>query len=206
VIATKPPIGGDLLPVMAVSTAPFSTLVLQFRDDRLEVPAAPADVFEIVIAGNDRVCQKCFRLLRRWERFPSEAGEDYGDLLAFVEYDLPEHQPYWNVTDREYYESLKEPDRLGRTHSPDGETSYCRTCGTMTPNRSPPTRSIDEARDTAVTLTVTLHEFGIEHDWVHLVERVQELKREPETAGDDFACFTRATAEAIEAVPDPDDQ
>jgi hypothetical protein len=200
--ANQPPIGGDHSTDVALSSSASILPVRRTRDDRLEIPSDPTAVFEQVIAGNERVCQECFRLLRRWERFPDEKGDDHGDVLAFVEYDLPEHAPHWSIADREYYESVRERDRLDRTHSPDGETTYCTNCGTTSPHRSPSTRSLEDARDAAATLSVTLHELGIAHDWVHLVERVQTLKREPDTAGDDFACFSRATAAAIDRSPD----
>ena len=65
---------------------------------------------------------------------------------------------------------------------------------------TPETRSKQNARDAAVNLTTTLHELGVDHDWVHLVERVVELKSQPDTAGNDFECFRCATAEAIRAA------
>lgn len=181
---------------MAISS-PTPLPERRIRDDRLEVPADEDAVFETVIAGTDRVCQECFRLLRRYERFPSEVGLDHGDILAFVDYDLPEGKPHWNTVDREYFESLTESDRLEQCYTDDGETSFCTGCGTIDPHRSPSTRSAVHARDVAIQLTMTLHELGIDHDWIHLVERVAELKREPKTAGNDFECFCRATAEAI---------
>jgi len=180
---------------MAISSPPRP--VRSIRDDRLEIPADADAVFETVIAGNDRVCQECYRLLRRYDRVPLEFGLDYGEILAFVEYDLPETQPDWNIVDRAYFEAVTELDRLEECHTDDGKTSFCTGCGTMTPHRSPSTRSATRARDVAIQLTVTLHELGIDHDWIHLVERVAELKREPETAGNDFECFRRATADAI---------
>jgi len=170
--------------------------VITLHDDRLEIPDDPRRIFREVIAENDHVCQECYQRLRRYQNFPWEVGIERHGILAYVEEDLPEGAK-WDYLDREYFESVKIHDRLGRAYTDSGKGSYCTGCGTMDPHRSPPTRSAERARDDAVQLTVTLHEYGIDHDWVHLVERVQELKRQPETAGDDFECFKRATAEAV---------
>lgn len=188
---------------MAISNTPTTDrIVRHIHDDRLEVPDDPGEVFGEVIAGNDRVCQECYRLLRRYESFPWEIGLEHSEILAFVDEVLPDGYR-WDLLDREYFESVKEPKRLKRVYTEEGKESYCTGCGTMSPNRSPPPRSADRARDVAVQLSVTLHEFGIANDWVHLVDRVQELKRTSELAGNDFECFRRATAEAIErAAPE----
>ena len=173
-----------------------SQTVIQLPDDRLEIPDDPRRIFKSVIAENDHVCQECYQRLRRYEEFPWEVGIEQHTVLAFVEEDLPEGAK-WDYLDREYFESIKIHDRLDRAYTDDGKGTYCTGCGTMDPHRSPSTRSAERARDDAVQLTVTLHEYGVDHDWVHLVERVLELKRQPETAGDDFECFSRATAEAV---------
>lgn len=173
-----------------------SSTVIQLPDDRLEIPDDPRRIFRKVIAENDHVCQECYQRLRRYQEFPWEVGIERHDVLAFVEEDLPDGAK-WDYLDREYFESIELHDRLGPAYTDAGKSSYCTGCGTMDPHRSPPTRSAERARDDAVQLTVTLHEYGVDHDWVHLVERVQELKREPETAGDDFECFKRATTEAV---------
>ncbi|QBI90084.1 CxxC motif protein [Halobacterium phage ChaoS9] len=173
-----------------------SQTVIQLPDDRLEIPDDPRRIFKKVIAENDHVCQECYQRLRRYQEFPWRVGVERHNVLAFVEEDLPDGSE-WNYLDREYFESIKLEERLGRTYTDAGKGTYCTGCGTMDPHRSPSTRSAERARDDAVQLTVTLHEYGVDHDWVHLVERVQELKRQPETAGNDFECFKRATAEAV---------
>mgnify|MGYP006875060278 FL=1 len=183
---------------MAISNT-FTTdrPVRRIHDDRLEVPDDPGQVFEELIAGDDRVCQECYRLLRHYERFPWGVGIKHSRILAFVDEVLPEGHR-WDLLDREYFESVREPKRLERAYTEEGKESYCTGCGTMSPYRSPPPRSADRARDVAVQLSVTLHEFGIAHDWVHLAKRVQELKQRPEMAGNDFDCFSQATEEAID--------
>lgn len=179
----------------AISSSGSST-VIQLPDDRLRIPDDPRQIFRKLIAENDHVCQECYQRLRRYQEFPWRIGIERHHVLAFVEEDLPDGSK-WDYLDREYFESIKLQDRLGRAYSDDGKSSYCTGCGTMDPHRSPSTRSAERARDDAVQLTVTLHEYGVDHDWVHLVERVQELKQEPDTAGDDFECFSQATAEAV---------
>jgi hypothetical protein len=174
-------------------------LYRDLEDDALEIPDDPARVFGEVVERNDRVCRNCYRRLRRKATFPQTAGLDYGDVLSYVDWVSPTGSE-WDLLDREYYERLTLPQRLGPAYSDDGKTSYCRNCGTMDPHRTPTTRSKQNARDVAINLTTTLHELGIDHDWVYLVERVVELKSQPDTAGDDFACFRRATAEAIQTV------
>ena len=164
--------------------------------DALKIPDDPARVFGEVVERNDRVCRNCYRRLRRKATFPRNAGLDYGHLLSYVDHVLPEGAK-WDLLDREYYESLTLPQRVGSAHTDDGQTSYCTNCGTMDPHRTPETRSKQNARDAAVNLTTTLHELGVDHDWVHLVERVVELKSQPDTAGNDFECFKRATTEAV---------
>lgn len=173
--------------------------VHRIHDDRLDVPNDPDEVFETVIAGNSRVCQECYRLLRHYEDFPWRIGVEHADILAFVEEELPEGSN-WNLLDREYFESIRERDRLASAWTDEGKTSYCTGCGTMDPHRSPPPRSVERARDTAAQLSMTLHEFGIGHDWVHLLKRIQDLKQTPDLAGNDFECFRMATAEAIQRV------
>jgi len=169
----------------------------ELDDDALDIPDDPGRVFGEVVERNDRVCRHCYRRLRRKATFPRNVGLDYGEILSFVDHVLPQGSRF-NLLDREYYERVELPQRLGDAYDDDGHTSYCRNCGSMDPHRTPPTRSKQDARDAAVNLTTTLHELGIDQDWVHLVERVLELKSQPDTAGDDFTCFQCATAEAIE--------
>lgn len=185
---------------MAISnTSTTDRTVRRIHDDRLEIPDDPGRVFNELIAGNERVCQECYRLLRHYEHFPWEVGVKHSKILAFVDEVLPDGHR-WDLLDREYFESVREPERLGHAYTEEGRESYCTGCGTMSPYRSPPPRPAARARDVAVQLSVTLHEFGIAHDWIHLAERVQELKQQPELAGNDFECFRRATEEAIERV------
>jgi len=171
----------------------------RIHDDRLDVPNNPGEIFEEVIAGNPRVCQECYRLLRHYEDFPWRIGVEHGDILAFVDEELPGDSRR-NLVDREYFESIRERDRLGSAWTDEGKTSFCTGCGTMDTHRSPPPRSVERARDTAAQLSMTLHELGIGHDWVFLIERIQDLKQTPDLAGNDFECFRRATEEAIERV------
>ena len=185
---------------MAISnTSTTDRTVRRIHDDRLEIPDDPGQVFGELIAGNERVCQECYRLLRHYEHFPWEVGVKHNKILAFVDEVLPDGHR-WDLLDREYFESVREPERLGHAYTEEGRESYCTGCGTMSPYRSPPPRPAARARDVAVQLSVTLHEFGIAHDWIHLAERVQKLKQQPELAGNDFECFRRATEEAIERV------
>lgn len=165
-------------------------------DDELDIPEDPTEVFPEVAERNNRVCRNCYRRLRRKAAFPWPAGEDYGSVLAYVDFDAPSGRPGERLG--EYYERLKLPQRLESAHTDGGSTLYCTNCGSMDPHRTPSTRSKTEARDAAITLSTTLHEFGVDHDWVHLVERVRELKSQPNTAGDDHHCFTQATADAID--------
>lgn len=183
---------------MAISSSATPT-VFQVSDDRLEIPDDPRRVFGEIIAGNNHVCQVCYRRHRRHEQFPWEVGVDRHEILAFVDEELPPGAE-WDYLDRQYFESIKLPDRLERVYTEDGKGTYCSGCGNMETHRSPSTRPVSRARDAAIQLSVTLHEYGIDHDWIRLVERVQELKREPETAGNDFECFRMAVADAIQSA------
>jgi len=166
-------------------------------DDALEIPDDPTRVFGAVVERNDRVCRNCYRRLRRKESFPQRVGLENSDILSFVEEVLPDGSE-WNYLDREYYESVQLEGRLDQAFDDNGRTSFCTNCGTLDPHRTPPTRSKQDARRAAINLSTTLHELGIDHDWLFLVHRVVELKGQPDTAGDDFECFRQATAEAIQ--------
>jgi len=165
-------------------------------DDKLEIPDDPDRVFGEVVERNDRVCKHCYRRLRRKVTFPRDVGLDHGDLMSFVEHVLPDGAK-WNLLDRKYYERVELPQRVEGVYDDTGKSRYCTNCGTVDTHRTPPTRSKEQAFEAAVNVSTTLHELGVAHDWVHLVERVRELKGQPETAGNDFECFRRATAEAI---------
>jgi len=166
-------------------------------DDR-DLPRDPGSVFKALVSS-DRLCQHCFRRLRRLEEFPHETGYANREILAYVEEVLPDGSSAFDILDREYYESVELPERLNTTV---GEGSYCTNCGSLDPHRSPDTRSKEDARNHAINLSTTLHELGINHDWMVLVAQVVVAKSNPSTAGDDFECFRRATEKAIEVAPD----
>lgn len=173
--------------------------------DAVEIPDDPGSVFGAVIERNECVCRHCYRRLKRKEPYPHSAGDDHGELVTWVTYDLPEDEPDWNTADREYFETPRIPDRNPKAYVPDepaadAETRHCWNCGTTEPHRTPKTRSREEAVDVAANISVTLLEYDVAHDWVLLLERVDELKQQPDYAGDDFGAFGRAVAEAIDAV------
>ncbi|MFD1512444.1 hypothetical protein [Halomarina rubra] len=169
-------------------------------DEGLRVPSDPTRVFKCVVASNDLVCQECYRRLVQREAFDHETGYSNRDILAFVDEEIPEESTRFDILDREYYLRERIADRLERATSEHGTTAACWNCGTTSPRRSPPTRSAVEARRAATGLTVTLDEYGVDHDWVRLVDEVEELKRTPRYAGNDFETFRAAVAASIGAV------
>jgi hypothetical protein len=165
-------------------------------DHGFAVPDDPGEVYPTLVERNDRVCRRCLVRLRRQERFPKEAGRDYGRILSFVESSVPDGADDASL-DREFLERVELPERVARGHTEDGRTTYCANCGTTEPHRTPPTRSAGEARDAAINLSSTLRELGVAHDWLLLVRLVEEMKSRPKWAGDDFEVFRRATAGAV---------
>jgi len=175
-------------------------------DGGVELPE-PDTVFGTLIAGNSRICQRCYRRLRRRESFPHEPGLKIGEVAAYVDYELPADAEDWHYADRQYFENVAMPDRLAQDNPP-SETPHesaklCQSCGTFATHRSPDTRSRDDAVAAAAGLSVTLEELDVHHDWLVLVATVSELKANPDTAGDDHQCFSEAVAAAIRAHPGP---
>jgi len=175
-------------------------------DGGAELPE-PDAVFDDLITGNHRLCQHCYRRLRRREDFPQKAGLDYGDVLSHVSYVLPDDAEDWHYADREYHEDVAIESRLERatppSETPHESTRCCWHCGAIDTHRSPDTRSRDDAVAAAGGLSVTLDELGVDADWLVLVATVSELKTNPDTAGDDHQCFSEAVAAAIHAHPGP---
>lgn len=169
-------------------------------DEGLHVPSDPTRVFESVVATNDLVCQECYRRLVRREAFDHETGYSNRDILAFVDEEIPPGVLRFDILDREYYLRERIADRIEHATSETGTTGACWNCGTTNPRRSPPTRSAEEARSAACGLSVTLDEYGIAHDWMRLLDRVEKLKRTPRYAGNDFETFRAAVAASIGAV------
>lgn len=123
--------------------------------------------------------------------------------MAFAEAEVP-HGARFEYLETEFYEDDLVEDRNVRAHPPgesaDTSSRACWNCGTVETHRTPPTRTREEAVEAAAGISVTLDEYGVEHDWLFLLGRVDELKRDPDYAGDDFATFERAVAEAIVAA------
>lgn len=169
--------------------------------DDVDVPDNPDDVFEQLISDASRCCQQCYRRLRSRRRFPAAAGEAHGDVMAFVEFDLPEKEPHWNIVDRDWFETQANPDGIERVNPPGEATSRtgCAHCGAVEPHRSPPTRSRAEAIQAALGIISTLQELGAAHNPLVLLVEVSDLKRDPDYAGDDFRTFSTATSRAVRA-------
>ena len=178
----------------------MSRLASLAADEGLQVPSDPTRVFETVVASNDLVCQECYRRLIQREAFPHELGYKRRDILSFVDEEFPPGVRRFDILDREYYARRRIADRVEEATSEHGTTGACWNCGTTSPRRSPPTRSALEARRAATGLSVTFDEYGIIHDWVRLLTRVEELKRTPRYAGNDFETFRAAVTAAIGAV------
>ncbi len=138
-------------------------------------------------------------LLHRYEEVPLEAGLDHGDILAHVEYDIPEDAE-WDLIERRYYERVPIGDRLGTLYHEDGRSTFCRHCGTTTPHVRGEWFSAEDVREHALNLSDTYDTLGIEHDRDILIETAVACKRNPDTAGHDSRCFRQATAAAIRAV------
>lgn len=172
---------------------------VQFATDEVDAPTDPEDVFDELVADPRRCCQRCYRRLRARRRFPDRAGFDHGHLLSFVDAVLPEGAR-WEVLDTEYFESVLIDDRSTTEHPP-GERHTneraCGFCGVHKPHRSPSTRSRQAALEAALGISATLQEFGVAHNPLALLVEVGDLKRDPDTAGDDHATFSTATARAV---------
>jgi len=166
--------------------------------DQTEIPDSPDRVFGAVIERNSGVCKKCYRRLRRRERIPQKIGFAHRETQAFVDEILPDGSEF-GIADLEYFEQVELDDRFEDARPPDeiGETSACANCGAVDYYRTPDTRSRSEAVDAAAGISVTLDELGVEHDWVALLETADELKQDPDYAGDDFGTFSEAVATAI---------
>ena len=168
--------------------------------DGVEIPTDPEDVHPEILADGGRCCQRCFRRLRSRQRLPDDIGQDYGDLLSFVDRELPAGAQ-WELLEAEWYETVRERNRLESMHPPGETTSAtgCRACGAVKPHRSPATRSRSEALQAAVGASRTLQELGVAHTPLALLVEVADLKRDPDYAGDDFATFRTAVARAVRA-------
>ena len=177
-------------------------------DDLTAIPAALDELYEKLIHTNGRVCSNCFTRMARKERFPDQAGFDYGDLLSFVDSNLPPDAK-WDVLDIEYHERVQLEGRADRSYPPGRIAgrpgmATCGACGTTRVNASPPPRSLERAMTDALTLSDTLTEFGVHHNWVVLLERVKQFKRTPRLASRDRDIFAAATTLAIADSADLD--
>jgi hypothetical protein len=169
----------------------------------LRRPYNPADVFPRLVDENPEVCSECFHRVGHREDIPTKAGLKHGDRAAYIEYHLPDGVNEREIFDREYFEHVRDDDRLQDAATPDttptaGETNACGLCGAVNfrQSRALP-RNTDTATAHAVALSSTLTEYGIGHDPATLVERTRTLKQTPEYAGDDSRVFKKATADAI---------
>ncbi|WP_324757057.1 hypothetical protein [Haloarcula montana] len=169
--------------------------------DDVDVPDDPEDVFETLVADPSLCCQQCYRRVRARYEFDHGWGRDVGDILSFVDYDLPEGAVDWNTADREYWEEAELADRREEAHPPgdDGSGKACSFCGAVDHHRSPSTRSREEALEAAVGIVATLIEFGAAHNPLVLLVEVADLKRDPDYAGDDYETFRLAVARAVRA-------
>lgn len=174
--------------------------------DRTAIPAALDDLFDVLIYRNSRVCTSCFTRLARLEHFPDQAGFEYGDLLMFVESNLPEGAKF-DILDIEYLEQVRFRTRQERAYPPGATASRssavaCSSCGAVHPQKSPPPRSREQAMTDALTLSDTLTEYGVVHDWITLLKRVKQFKRTPRLASRDRDIFAAATALSIAEAAD----
>jgi len=168
----------------------------------VDVPDRPEDIFETLVADPALCCQQCYRRIRARHHFDHGWGRRVGDILSFVDYDLPEGEPAWNTADREYSELEQLEARTEHANPPGDDldsASACGLCGAVDSHRSPSTRSRSEALKAAVGIIATLTEFGCAHDPLALLVEVGDLKRDPDYAGDDFATFRTAVARAVRA-------
>ena len=183
---------------MSIQFAPTASIAT----DDVEVPEQPRDVFEQLVADPSLCCQQCYRRIRARHNFNHDWGRRIGDILSFVDYDLPEGEPRWNTSDREYHEQEELADRTEHANPPGDELdsgSACGFCGAVDSHRSPSTRSRSEALEAAVGIITTLTEWGCSHDPLALVVEVGDLKRDPDYAGDDFGTFSTAVERAVRA-------
>jgi len=184
-----------------MSSTPSFEREISLAVDDVEVPTTPDDIFEEIVADPTRCCQQCYRRLRSRRQFPQGAGLDHGDVMSFVDRELPPDAK-WDLLDAEFYETVQERDRLEQMHPPgeDHDSGQgCRFCGAVDPHRSPSTRSRSEALQAAVGISATLSELGAAHNPLVLLVEVADLKRDPDMAGDDFGTFRTAVARAVRA-------
>lgn len=184
------------------SQSAMSSVTSVPSDALQEIPDDPMEIFGAVIERNDAVCKHCYRRLGCVRPYPFEQGFEHHAILGFVDEDLPPDRD-WEYLDREYHEQVRDRDRYEGAFVPADEldkSNACWSCGEIDHHRTPPTRSRGEAIRAAAGASVTLLEYGVAHDWVLLLARVGELKREPDYAGDDFGTFRQALAEAVRVV------
>ena len=129
-------------------------------DNRFDPLSDPASIFDAVVIGSDRVCKQCMTLLHRYEEVPLEAGLDHGDILAHVEYDIPEDAEL-DLIERRYYERVPIRDRLGTLYHEKGLSTFCRNCGTTTPHVRDEWFSAEDVREHAANLSDTYHTLRI---------------------------------------------
>lgn len=171
----------------------------------IDVPEEPEQVFEQLVETNELVCRNCYRRLRRRDEIDWSWGTAREELLPFVDYELPPGYTS-EIAEREYYETSTIDRRTPTVHHPSNRSGQpnddaCWNCGSIDTSRTPSeTRSREAAIAAAASISTTLHEYGVGHDWLYLLGRVRDLKRRPSTAGNDFEVFRTAVAGAIEAV------
>lgn len=122
-----------------------------------------------------------------------ECGHCGGMGNIFLEEETPEGRTVERVSECDRCGGAGQLTDLG------GSTARCWNCDTCSPwyRESDATRSKANAVEAACSISVTLHEYGIDHDWLHLVTKVQQLKSQPKTAGNDFEVFKFAVEQAV---------
>ncbi|EMA47613.1 hypothetical protein C449_01082 [Halococcus saccharolyticus DSM 5350] len=170
-------------------------------------------MFTTVIEENPAVCSRCFfRHGSRAERENSDTSQKRARHSPFVNYEIPPPEPDQQFTwrlDWRYYESDRLPERVGRDYIPDevgggeyparegGKKTYCRNCGIVGSNQFDTAKTPLDALRAADTLSHTLREYAIPHDWRHLLEAVGGLKTIDPMADQDRTIFRTATEEAV---------
>lgn len=175
-------------------------------DPFVTIPTDPDRVYTAVIEDNNRVCEQCCARIRETLPFPFTVGNAHGDYVRFIYYDRPDsHESNTPQLDTVYYEQPTIPGRSPRAYPPTRSGAanelrgarHCWNCGDFDP-QTPPTRTTNELQDIAPNVSMTLTEYGINHDWPLLCSLIPKLKRSSTTNGDDHEVLKHAVSLAIQ--------
>jgi hypothetical protein len=181
------------------STNPPAESLVRSRPRGLVPDRTPASEIFSQIDECDELCPRCYR--QKFDVYPT-SDERLADRSVVV---------------LENGEESVELEQLVRTvawttrdHVPpsDGESmaelekTICE-CGDVDQSEIR-TRTRDEAVAHASNISAVLDRWGVEHDWLELLERVRDAKTDPDTAGKDALAFDLGVTAAVRLGRDRD--